>query len=539
MAQVTLQSETQTRPAEKLPWQRRTGVLAALGGVLLWAALPPLGLGLLAWIAPVPWLLLVRREGGRPYRVLWLAGFCFWLAAIHWLRLPHWTTYFGWLALSAYLAFYLPVFVGLTRVAVHRLRISVIVAAPVVWTGLEFTRAHLLSGFLMASLAHTQVDWPSVIQISDLAGGYAVTFVLMLVAACLARAWPHAGRRFSLWPLAAAAIVLAATLAYGHWRLGAPPGAAGPRVALIQGSIDAEWKEDRTKNQRIFDQYFGLSQQAVHEASGELDLIVWPETMYRNALYRVDPDFQPAADVRALYREADEETASHLADMAHVLRTPLLIGIGSIELRPSGPVAFNSAVGIARDGAEVGLYNKVHRVMFGEYIPLAHVFPWLYELTPLAGGLEAGEEPKTFLLGDYLYASNICYESTVPHVIRNQVQTLTAAGEEPDVLVNLTNDAWFWGSSELDMHLACGVFRAIECRKPFLIAANTGISAQIDSSGRILQQSPKQQTDVLLAQVTLDPRRSPYLIVGDWPAGACLAGCVLLAVLGLIRGRRG
>ncbi len=90
--------------------------LALLGSVLVYASLPPLDLWPLAWIAPVPWLLLIRQPqliGRRPYRALWLAGFIFWLAAIHWLRLPHWTTYFGWLALSFYLAFYLPVFVAL------------------------------------------------------------------------------------------------------------------------------------------------------------------------------------------------------------------------------------------------------------------------------------------------------------------------------------------------------------------------------------------------------------------------------------------
>ena len=91
------------------------------------------------------------------------------------------------------------------------------------------------------------------------------------------------------------------------------------------------------------------------------------------------------------------------------------------------------------------------------------------------------------------------------------------------MLVNLTNDGWFWGSSELDMHLACGVFRAVECRKPLLIAANTGFSAWIDGDGRIRRQGPRRDADTLLAEVRLDPRSSWYLAHGDWPAG-CLPG---------------
>jgi apolipoprotein N-acyltransferase len=140
-----------------IAWYGKTLPVALVGSVLLWAALPPLALGWLGWLAPVPWLLLILRDalsGCRPYRMLYVAGLAFWLMSIHWLRLPHPAVYLGWLALSAYLAIYLPVFVGLSRVAVHRLRVPLWLAAPVVWTGLELARAHLLTGFLMASLAH-------------------------------------------------------------------------------------------------------------------------------------------------------------------------------------------------------------------------------------------------------------------------------------------------------------------------------------------------------------------------------------------------
>src|SRR3954471_11319786 len=180
-----MSSAATTLPA----WCRSTLAIALLGSVLLWASLPPLALGWLGWIAPIPWLLLVRtRElpGQRPYRALYLAGVAFWLASIYWLCLPHPILCLGWFALSAYLAIYLPIFVGLTRVAVHRCSIPLWLAAPIVWTGLELARAHMLTGFLMASLAHTQVKWTMLIQISDLVGEYGVDFVVMQVAASIA-----------------------------------------------------------------------------------------------------------------------------------------------------------------------------------------------------------------------------------------------------------------------------------------------------------------------------------------------------------------
>ena len=174
---------------------------------------------LVFWPATLALLwMAARRAAARPYLVLWLVGLFFWLAAYHWLRLPYWATGFGWVALACYFAFYLPVFIGLSRVAVHRLRVPVMVAAPVVWTGLELARAHLLSGMTMASLAHTQYHWVQVIQISDLAGCYAVSFLVMFVAAAIARALPCDGSRRAFWPLAAGAALTAAALGYGWFR---------------------------------------------------------------------------------------------------------------------------------------------------------------------------------------------------------------------------------------------------------------------------------------------------------------------------------
>ncbi len=256
----------------------------------------------LAWVAPAPWLLLVRQReltGKRPYRALWLAGFLFWLAAIHWLRLPHWTTYFGWLALSFYLAFYLPVFIGLSRVAVQRLGISIVVAAPVVWTGLELARGHLLSGFTMGALSHTQIRWPAVIQIADIIGDYGVSGLVVFVAACVTRMIPWRGQRFAVWPVVPLAAVLGAAVGYGHWRMAGDHTRPGPTVALIQGSIDAELKTDEKQQNAVLDEYLQLSKRALTEQPN-LDLLVWPETMYRYPLFTFADGFQARRPIRLL-----------------------------------------------------------------------------------------------------------------------------------------------------------------------------------------------------------------------------------------------
>jgi apolipoprotein N-acyltransferase len=546
------------------PWYRSTLGIALVGSLLLWAALPPLALGWLGWIAPVPWLLLVRADmlpGRRSYRALWLAGFVFWLCTLHWLRLPHPAVYLGWLALSAYLAIYLPVFVALSRVAVHRVGVPLWIAAPVVWTGLELARAHLLTGFLMASLAHTQVKWTAMIQISDIFGEYGVDFVVMLVASCIAsvlriedlRSRIDVPSARSTWqPLAIipAIIVLSAVLLYGHSRLSEFQSRSDEvrrpiRIALIQGNSLADWKMDTSKQRQIMQEYIGLSKQAVEKAKSlndgrSIDLIVWPETMYRNPLREFEDGYQSPREVEATPEEVVASDKRMLADLVAYLGAPVLVGIDRVRFLASdsadatGPnwEAYNSAALVDASGQVVGTYDKFHLVMFGEYVPFARRLPFLNRLSSITGSVLAGEGPVALCTGGICYSPNICYETVIPHVIRRHVKSA-------DVLVNMTNDAWYWGSSELDQHLACGVFRAVETRKPLVIAANGGLSAWIDHFGKVREQSPRQRPYIILADVERSNMRSWYMRFGDWFAGLCLTACVALAIIEIKTRRHG
>jgi apolipoprotein N-acyltransferase len=323
------------------------------------------------------------------------------------------------------------------------------------------------------------------------------------------------------------------------------------RIALIQGNSEPEWKHDPSREQQIMDEYIALSGRAVELADDEadsrpLDLVVWPETTFRRSLFSFDPGFRMPPAIGITAKEIAAMAPADLANLVARLKTPVLVGVDRVHVPSSvtagideqmlridpPPLSFNSAALVGRDGKIIGTYDKLHRVMFGEYIPFADRLPFLYQLTPLTGGIQPGTEAAGLELDGVTYAPNICYETAIPHVIRGQVASLADRGQSPDVLVNLTNDAWYWGSSELDMHLACGVFRAIEARRPLVIAANGGISAWIDAFGHIRAQLPRQQADVLIADVELNTVRSWYMAYGDWFAGACLACCVGLAIIG-------
>ena len=524
-------------------WQRSVLGPALLGAALVCAALPPWDLWPLAWIGPVWWILLIRRQelpGRRPYLALWTAGLLFWLAAIHWLRLPHWLTAIGWVGLSVWLACYWPVFFCLSRIAVHRLRIPVIIAAPVVWTGLQLAQAHLLTGFRMGALAHTQYRWITLIQISDLAGDYAVDFLIIFVAACIARMVRcDAQRRIVLWPVLPAAAILAATLGYGCFRTSGQYTQPAARVALIQGSIDTELKYDPQQDDFIHRQYLALSRLAIARSS-KVDLVVWPETMFRKPFFTVDPQAQAppdwpdtAEDFQKFRREAPSWSLAQLARTVRAIGVPTILGVDGQRIGADRVYRTNTALLLSAEGQPVARYDKMHPVLFGEYMPFVHAIPWLQRMTPVSVNLDSGEHPAVFVVGGVRFSPSICYETVLAHVIRGQVAELRRSGQEPQVLVNLTNDGWFWGSSELDMHLICGVFRAIECRKPLVIAANTGFSAWIDGDGRIRAQGPRRATGTLVADVRADLRSSPYLAYGDLPAGICLGCCAVLALVGI------
>jgi apolipoprotein N-acyltransferase len=395
-------------------------------------------------------------------------------------------------------------------------------------------------------------------------GEYGVDFVVMLVAASVACLVPRSlfaatneskprdrSILFEFIPLAGAVIVLAATLGYGHWRLvnaqdlSATSLSKGPRIALIQGNSSADMKFDPNRERQIMNDYIDLSAKAIakagHVGDGRpVDLVVWPETMFREPFLTFDPGYHAPPGAFRTPEEITETSKRHLANLVKRLGVPVMVGvdrwhypIASSGNREAVPQAFNTSVLVGHQGEIIGTYDKMHRVMFGEYIPFADWFPFLYGVTPLTGGIVAGQEPASLRLdGVYCFSPSICYETVIPHVIRRQVATLENRDEYPNALVNVTNDAWYWGSSELDMHLACSVFRAVETRLPLVIAANGGISAWIDQVGRVRAKSPRQQADFIIADIEPSGIRSYYVQYGDWFAAACLACCIVLAALG-------
>ncbi len=500
---------------------------------MLWLSFPPVGAWWLAWLAPVPliWLVLFSTQLGRVnFREVWLAGLLYWLGTFYFIPLPHRAMWAGWFAVSLYMSIYTPLFVLVSRTLVHRFYFPVILAAPIAWTGIEWIRCNFATGMAMVCLSHSQFKQPILIQIADLSGAYTLTFAIVMFAAGVAVAVraPGMGARVTvpagatrsgrLIALMGALLTLAIVVSYGQWRLREPVlTAAKPsiHVAIVQSSIDVIFEsQTRAEELEQFEQYCDLTGRSLANWP-ELDLIVWPESGFPRSAYDLLSDIDAEGTI-----EVYEGAIAQVWGMAmgypalnsgHV---PLLVGATTLD--PQKDEVFNSALLINSSGAVAGRYFKNHRVMFGEYVPLADWFPFLHQWTPIGRGLTPGKSFESFEVKNVRIAPSICFESTVPQLMRRMVNTLTAQGKEPDVLINLTNDGWFFGTSCLDLHLACNVFRAVELRKPHLVCANTGFSAEIDTCGRLLQVGPRRDVGLIKAEITPVTRTSLYRTIGDW-----------------------
>ena len=308
-------------------------------------------------------------------------------------------------------------------------------------------------------------------------------------------------------------------------------------------------KMDPHAAQAIYDSYMNLSHEAVAKAAadggGPIDLIVWPETMFRDTLYSFAPGFKPPAAAQAAIDRRVADTDEMIALTAHDLGAALLLGIDRARFLTADQTQnFNSALFVAADGRQLGHYDKMHPVMFGEYVPFADRFPFLYRLTPLPGGLTAGDAPyaETIHSGrhnvDLRFAPSICYETTIPHLIRRQINDLGDRGQEPDVLVNLTNDGWFWGSSELDLHLMLRRFPGGRVPQAGADRRQYGLFRLDRFERPDSAQGPRRKEGVIIADVVRDPRHSPYLEIGDWPSAICLLACGALGIIGFFGRRR-
>jgi apolipoprotein N-acyltransferase len=542
-------------------WSRHQLVAGIGSGVLLWTAFPPIEWSWLVWVALVPlfWMATLPRATVKTYLAVWLGGLAFWVPAVEWIRLTDASAWGGWLALGFLFSLWWPASLFLTRLAVHRLRLPLMVAAPIIWVGLEYVRAYFLSGFPWYYLAHSQFRSLYVIQIADLAGSLGVSlliavtnaWVVDLLTLPLLRKVRERSPRLSrpqYVRLCLMTTIWGSTLCYGVYRLSTAMFRDGPKLALLQSNIEQSHKM-KGDPYVIAREFQGLVKTAMSRLDRP-DLIVWPETSYPFGYISIDPRVEPATLERQVHSIAptvspsdwiarQEAIAKDLHSWTDAVGVPMLVGSVFYDHLPTTLERYNSCILLEPNVPTIHVYHKLHLVPFGEYVPFVESLPWLVYLTPYRGekipSLSFGRDASILPLGRFRLAASVCFEDTIPQVI-GRFFAPGSGSEQPDVLINASNDGWFHGSSELDMHLAIGVFRAIEHRVPLARAVNTGLSALVDGNGEIRDQLAKGRSGVLSVTVPLDDRTSLYSRYGDWLGLSCLAVLIGFVPLALVKG---
>ena len=360
-----------------------------------------------------------------------------------------------------------------------------------------------------AHLGDSFVDQTRFVQIADLGGPLLVTALAALANAAVYETWhwivdtrrrPHA-------TIAAAALAIGASAAYGTMRMGAieRDSAAAPalRVGIVQGNADV--LEKRRDPEGLHDLYLAQTQQLL--GGDPLDLVVWPETVYTRG-------------IRGPLPVAGRPVAPDLG-------VPLLFGASSHRVVDGRLLRFNSAFLIGADGTIRDGYDKNLLVPFAENLPFRDR---LESIFPQAQDFGSATDTPPLALGPYRISTPICYEAAVPGFVRRMV-----ARARPHLLVMLSNDAWFGDSQEPWIHLAVARMRAIEHHRFEVRATNSGVSAVIDPAGRVVVRSGLLTRENLRGSVRLLDGDTLYGRFGAWAgwvAAAASAGMLLVRAPG-------
>lgn len=493
---------------------------AFLSGTILIFCFPYFDIFYLAWIALVPFLLSLYKKNPRES---FIAGFVFGLpyffGTLYWIyhsinhygNVPFLISIMIVILLCAYLCLYTGIFAILFSISIKHTKLPALLIAPLFWTVLEFLRSYIFTGFPWSSIGYSQYKFLTVIQIADITGIYGVSFLILSVNGAFADIFLLKNRMkdMPLFPLshsvigfAVLCLVTISIFIYGYMRLNEDRQGNFFKASIIQGNIEQDKKWDSYYQNKVIETYKELSMRA---SLASPSIIIWPETAL------------------PFIFETDKEYSSELIDFHKQLNTYLLFGSILVKEKKNEQYLFsNSAVMLDPYGKVTYIYDKIHLVPFGEYVPLQKIFFFINKLVVGIGDYVQGERyiKAETPFGDF--STIICYEVIFPGLVR---KFFLHGG---DFIVNITNDAWFGRTTGPFQHFSMATFRAIENRKPIIRAANTGISGFIDSNGRILSKTDLFQKTFLTENLKTDSTISFYSKYGDLFIYICIILSVLL-----------
>jgi len=489
-------------------------------GLLIALSFPTADLFPLAWAGFVPLLCSVwQNDWKSAFKKGFAFGMVYFFGTLYWIY--HSINHFGGVSLYSsiavvlllclYLSIFPAAFSVLFSLAYSRTRLPALLAAPVFWVSLEFLRSYAFTGFPWSSMGYSQYRFLPLIQAADITGIYGISFLLLACNGLITDVIVLR-RKLSeqpLFPLSytftgalVLLVIILSVFGYGFFRLHQERPGQDVSISVIQGNIEQDRKWEPIFQNEVIATYEALSTEALRSRPS---LIIWPETA-----------------VPFIY-ENDTEHTARLLNFQRQIETPLLFGSIIMKKRTaeSSELA-NSALLLDREGKKSYSYDKIHLVPFGEYVPLKSILFFLDKLVVGIGDYMPGRQ---YLLAETdigRFGTLICYEIIFPGMVRK----FYARGG--DLLVTITNDAWFGNTAGPYQHFSMAVFRAIENRKPVVRAANTGISGFIDSSGRIISKTDLFVRQALTKIIRTDSAMTFYTKYGDLFSFLCIIISIII-----------
>ena len=508
-----------------------------LTGALLFLAFPGHDVWWLAWLSLAPLLLSIS---GRKPKIGFLFSLTYgttcYLLAFKWMFEV--ATYS--LLLHAIVCLYRGLYLGFFGLAFSFIfrrtgPAFALLTAPFIWVALEYSLTHM--GFMAhpwTLVSHSQYSHPLAIQTSSLMGAYGVSFMIVLVNSAIAAGTLYLisayktikipthvsiSKRGAIVVIGVAVILSGCSLLYGQLTISETINGEKIKLTVIQGNIDQKSKWDAKKAEFIMKTYARLTHEALRENPS---LIIWPETATPGSISR-NP---------LLYMVVKR--------IAEKSKTDLLIGSGSHEkFKTEGKTKtkfHNSAFLIKKDTkAKNQYYNKIKLVPFGEYVPAREKVPWSWIGLPDMVDYLPGKEFTIFEGPGLSFGVTICWETIFPNLVRQFVKN------GAQLMINLTNEAWFGETAAPYQALSTSVFRAVENRVFVVRCANTGISCFIDPHGRVVDRVKDASGRDLFVQGVLTGSVVPmnsktiYTQYGDWFAWLCIICSVGFLAVAFIR----
>jgi apolipoprotein N-acyltransferase len=505
--------------------------LAVASGLALGLAFPKFDFNLLAWVALVPLLYAVeglRLRGVFGYSML--QGFVFYVVTLYWTitplhtfaNAPLWLAVGPMLLLAAVEALFLAGTVVGAVFVTGRLRFPLVVTLPIIWTAVEWLRSFFPIAFPWNLMGYTAYRNLGLIQFAEFTGVYGVSALIVFFNAVIytVMAGPTAFNRLKIRSLSVlTGLMVAATLFSGLRmdQIKHQTYDGSLKIAMVQANIPQSLKWDPNFRAASFQIYVD---QTLHAAKDHPDLIVWPEAA---ASFYVQPE-----DLYPVQLRSDAEFRARLLQLARDAHTPILFGAPALRFGENEINSFNRAYLVSADGRIVDYYDKIDLAPFGEYVPFRQFFGFfVHKVVVGLGEFLPGTRQTLFDVKGAKLAVLICFEGIFPDLSRR------AVANGADILVNITNDAWFGNSSAPYQMLAMAAMRSVETHTPMVRVANTGITAVIEPDGNITARTDLFTRATEIESVDWRHGRTVYTIVGDLFAEVCFGlsvGALLLSL---------